>query len=335
MSGIIASDRAINWANTGIPGGIPARATICYNDRGGHIRERLVRCHGWHQCCAERVRIGQTVKLGAGTFKILGTINIPSNVTLRGSGPQSTILNVLGTSGAAISMGGYGSTPTAGNSVNINSGATAGSTSIVVSSAANMAVGRYILVTELNDSSFVTNVTNNGTCTWCDNSMWSGTRVRGHIVEITSVSGTTIGITPGLYSAYSHTPFATPFAADVKNAGVEDLQVFGNHTGASGYQTNFAITTSAYCWIKNVESNYAYGDHVNLQFAYRSEVRDSYFSNAFSHTSGTTDADVLLAGEDECIVDPEQHSGTAAHIHHDQLGSGRQRHRVQLQHRRF
>ena len=293
-SGLIDPSRAIDWSQSGIPGGVPNRTTICATIDAGSFGNGSSNATTGIQSALNSCGSGQVVKLSAGTFLISGSLSIPSNVTLRGSGPQNTILNARGTSGAVISMGPYGSAPNASGSVSINGGASAGSTSITVSSTSNIAVGRYLIISELNDSSYVSVTTSNGTCSWCDNSMWGGGRVRGQIVEVTSVSGNNIGISPGLYSNYSLSPLATPFAAGVKNAGVEDLQVYGNNTG---YQTNFAITMSAYCWVKNVESNYADGDQVNLQFAYRSEVRDSYFSNAFSHTSGTTDADVLLAGK--------------------------------------
>jgi hypothetical protein len=51
----------------------------------------------------------------------------------------------------------------------------------------------------------------------------------------------------------------------------------------------------AYCWVKGVESNYTDGDHVSIQWGYRDEVRDSYFSNAFLHVPGGHDSDIQIA----------------------------------------
>jgi hypothetical protein len=296
-SGIIPVNHGgIDWTQAGIPGGIPARATICSTLAAGASNATI-------QNALNACPSGQVVKLGAGTFTISSSLNIPSNVTLRGNGPQSTILNATGvnTNGSVVNIGSSnGSTPSLGT-ISINSGATAGSTSIVVSSTTGMAVGRYLIISELNlatlgGSNYVANQsTDDPPCTWCDNGLTAnGTRVRGQLAEITSIVGTTVGISPGLYTDYTQTPIATPYTAAAKMAGVENLQIFANNTG---YLTSIGIYQCAYCWVKNVEDNFADGDHVRMQFSYRSEIRDNYFSNAFSHTSGTTDADILVAGK--------------------------------------
>ena len=44
-----------------------------------------------------------------------------------------------------------------------------------------------------------------------------------------------------------------------------------------------------------MESNYTDGDHVEVYWGYRDEVRDSYFSNAYLHEPGQHDSDIDLA----------------------------------------
>ena len=64
----------------------------------------------------------------------------------------------------------------------------------------------------------------------------------------------TIGISPALYTNYSHTPLATPFAASAKVRQCrETSQVYANNTG---YGQNFGMFGCAYCWIGGVEGNY-------------------------------------------------------------------------------
>jgi hypothetical protein len=111
-------------------------------------------------------------------------------------------------------------------------------------------------------------------------------------VAVTAVSGTTITIAPGLYGAYTNTPTAVPFSMSATYAGVENLQVYANDTG---YGANFGLMECAYCWIKGVESNYTDGDHVEVYYGYRDEIRDSYFSNSYLHTPGTHDSDIQIA----------------------------------------
>jgi hypothetical protein len=306
-SGIIpANHGGIDWTAVGIPGGIPSRNTICATLNASTFNNGATDATSAINSAISTCPSGQVVKLSAGTFKILGHVNLLSNVTLRGSGPKVTILNLLGTSvfGTGINIGSFGDTPVFSSAVNITSGANiAGATSFTVSSTSGMAVGRYLVISELNATTlsgvnYVANQsTDNPVCTWCDNGQTpNATRVRGQIVEITAISGLTVSFTPGLYTSYTLTPTAVPYAAAVKMAGVEDLQVFGNNLTDS-YQSNFGIEMCSYCWISNVMSNYAYGDHIDMMFSYRSEVRDSYFTNAFSHTSGTTDADIAIGGK--------------------------------------
>jgi len=282
-SGILPAGSGIDWTQTGIPGGVPTTRTQCGSTISAPSSASAI------QTALNACPSNTYLLLGAGTFSISSTINVPANETLRGSGANLTILNVTGSGQAPITLGTGG---VSYSGVNITSGATAGSTSIVVSSASGITVGSYLVVSELNDTAnLVTNQGGEGACTWCDGWSTNGARARGQIVEVTSVTGTTIGIAPGLYSAYTLTPTVVPFAASEKYAGVENLQVYMNN---SGWTDAFFMTRCAYCWIKGAEVNYADGDYIEDDWGYRDEIRDSYFSNSFHHTPGTFDGDIFL-----------------------------------------
>ena len=236
----------------------------------------------------------QVVKLAAGTYNINGGLTIPSNVVLRGAGPKLTVLNASG-SGSGFIRFGPGVTPSISNSTSITGGASAKSTNLTVQSASGISVGSYLMVTQLNDPSYVSISTSNGSCTWCDGGIgWNGTRVQGQIVEVTGVNGNAVSVSPGLYVNYNLSPLATRLDMGAKNAGVEDLQVYMNN---SGYTANFQMEGAAYSWVKNVESNYTDGDHAQLLWSYRNEIRDSYFHDAYSHSPGSTDADIFIANK--------------------------------------
>jgi hypothetical protein len=299
---IIPQNRRIIWeSNVGIPGGVPNRTTISATLNASTYGNGTTDATSAIQTALNACLANQTVLLSAGTVRINTSLRIPSNVTLRGAGPSQTILDAHGTSGAVISFG-QDATPYTANSKAITGGTTAGSTSITLASAAGITVGSYLMITELNDTSFVTIKGGEGSCTWCDGGIgWNGTRTLGQIVEVTSVNGTTIGIAPALYITYNTalSPLATPFSAGAKYAGLEDLQVYMNNTG---YTTNFMMSGSAYCWVKNIESNYTDGDHFRAFFAYRCEIRDSYFHDAYHHTPGQTDADVFIADKSSGLL---------------------------------
>jgi len=290
---------AVDWSGVGVVGGIPNRTTICITaacvtatSAGAsatlaQLNAALASCSG-----------GQVVLLVTGTYTINGTLTVPSNCTLRGAGTLKTILNATGTSGAVISLGNLtGPNFTSPASTSISSGATAGSTSIVVASASGISSGTLLAVSELNDPVYVSihSIQNPSGCTFCDGTGDNGVRTRGQVVLVTNVAGTTLTISPALYTNYG-TATSTgpalvyPYAA-TNFAGVELLQVFSNGTG---YSQVFTGTACYSCWIKEVFDNYADADHVDFYWSLHGEIRDSYFSNAYTHSSGGSDSDVDL-----------------------------------------
>lgn len=284
---ILPADRQIDWSLSGIPGGIPVRTSVCASIAAGASTSAI-------QSALNACPANQVVMLAAGAYNVSGGLRIPSNVVLRGAGPQQTILNASGSGAGFISFG-SGATPVVSASKSVTGGTAAKSTSISVSSTSGISVGSHLMITQLNDTSYVNITTSNGTCTWCDGGIgWNGTRVQGQIVEVTSVSGNTVGISPGLFVAYTRTPLATPMAMGARNAGVEDLQVYMNNTG---YTANFRMEGVANTWIKNVESNYTDGDHVQMHWGFRNEIRDSNFHNGFTHSPGQTESSIFVANK--------------------------------------
>jgi hypothetical protein len=282
---IIPDLRRIQW-EAGIPGNIPERKFIFTNlvnlDAGGvkdaapGIQEALNRCPS-----------NSVVRLPSGTFRMNSGITIPASVTLRGAGP-STVLKSYGSGAGLIRFGAEGmSYDPIPFSTKIASGALKSSREILVASATDILVGSYLIITELNDETFVRiQGSVNAPATWVDGWNTAGTRARGQIVEVTSVSGTTIHISPPLYSDYAHNPWATRFSAGCRWSGVEDLKISANNTGM---QRNFLFQRAAYCWVKNVECDYTDGDHCDLDWSYRCEIRHCYFHDAYTHTSGAYD----------------------------------------------
>src|SRR5438309_8818701 len=94
-SGIIDQSRATDWSQAGIPGGIPNRTTICATLNPGataaQINSAIAACPS-----------GQVVFLNAGTYNLTGIdFAQHSNVTLRGAGPDQTILKFTANTGCS------------------------------------------------------------------------------------------------------------------------------------------------------------------------------------------------------------------------------------------
>jgi hypothetical protein len=278
----LANGRGIDWSAAGA-GAIPPRTVHCANLQPSATVVQINAALG--SCAA-----GQSVYLEPGTYTVAGTIHIPSNVTLRGAGADQTILNATGAGEAVIALG-SGGVPFRPRV--IQPAPSAGAAQIELVSASGVVPGSFLAIAERNDPAYVTSAGSGGNCNWCDGG-WSkdGSLARGQIVQVTAVAGNSVSVSPALYSAYSRDPIAVPFDMAVLAAAVEDLQVRANNTG---YGANFLLDMCAGCWLRGVESNYADGDHVSIQWGYRDEVRDSYFSNAFLHVPGAHDSDIQLA----------------------------------------
>jgi hypothetical protein len=304
---IIPSNRQIPW-NAGIPGGIPNRTIIFanvkdapYNAKGDDVTDDSAAINNALNACPSN----QVVYIPTGNYRLSSVIRIPkSNITLRGDGPGKTILDGYSTAYSGAITIGSGNWPSLTGGINITNGLSAGSTTLSLATTTGVSVGGYLLITELNDTSFVNPVGFYGNCTWCDGSQTANaSRCLGQIVEVTSISGNNVSVSPGLYWTYNVglTPQVVPFNASVKYSGVENLTMRCNKTG---YHQNFLMSADAYCWIKNVESDYTDGDHVDVYWSYRCEIRDSFFHDAFTHSPGSSDADVMLALKSSgCLVE--------------------------------
>lgn len=286
---------AVDWSSAGVVGGIPSATwtqsgstiTASSGDRTATIQAALNACG-----------VNHFVLLGVGSFSVTN-LTIPSNCVLRGSGTLLTIVNTTGTSGVVYRLGNSGPAFTPSQVNGISSGATAGSTSITVASLGIITNGTLLAITELNDPVYVTPNTSNGVCTWCDGTSDSAARVRGQTVLVTNIAGTapaTLTISPPLYTSYGTATgtapaVAWPFPVGGQNEGVELLQT---HANGTGYSAVYSMGGCVNCWIKQVFDNYADADHVDLINGLHDEVRDSYFSNDYVHSPGSTDSEVDL-----------------------------------------
>ena len=285
-SGILDPARAINWSTAGVPGGISNRTTVCSTlGTGGQVpgfvqSVTVAQINSALSSCPA----GQAVLLNPGTYNSNGsTIIIPSNVTLRGSGPTQTVIAATGSGGgSAVVSFGSGSSPSAGTSTAITGGNLKGSTSIAVGSTSNISPGMLLVITQ-SDLSYMTNQGDNGTCSWCNGNIGGDS---GQTVQVISVSGNTVTISDPLYIDYTNSPFAFPYNVGCTSAGLESLRIsdFNN-----GFNPNINFSGVTYSWVKNVESDFADGAHLYLSWSLHNTVRDSFFHDGFSHGPGATD----------------------------------------------
>jgi hypothetical protein len=293
----IAASRRIDWSQAGVAGGVPNRTTICATLSPGataaQINSAIAACPS-----------GQVVKLNAGTYSLSSGIdfNARSNVTLRGDGPDRTFLVFTG----GVSCGGLGadvcfrngalnSTDSPGNTASWTAGYAVGTTSLTLSSTANLQVGSLLILDQLNDSSDSGGVFVCDAGGLCATEGPGGTgrsgRVQEQLVKVTAISGNTVTVAPGLYMPNwrsSQSPGAWwSSSLPITMSGIEDLSV--NHAGSASVMSGVYFFNAYNCWMKNVRSMNGNRNHVWLYQSAHVTVRDSYFygtRNAASQSYG-------------------------------------------------
>jgi hypothetical protein len=305
---VVAASRSVDWRSAGISGGIPSRTTVCTTLNPGATAAQI---NGALSACPS----GQTVKLNAGTYNVAG-IDFgggKSNVTLRGAGADKTFLVFSGATScnglfADVCMHSSDTNWRGGpsNSANWTAGYAKGATSITLSSAANLAVGKTIILDQLDDSSdngsiYVCQTVAGG----CNDDGPSGGpsggqrsgRAQQQLVTVTAISGNQVTISPGLYMPNwraSQSPGAWWASDPASSDGVEDISL--DHSNSDGTYGIGAFNCNG-CWVKGVRSINSTRGHVHAQVSARLVVRDSYFFGTKNAQSQSYGVEVFPSGD--------------------------------------
>jgi hypothetical protein len=317
-SGVLSSSRAIDWSKAGLPATLPdgettpnpwtppSRITVCATLSPGTtvaaINSALSGCPA-----------GQVVLLNAGTYSLSGTITIPSNVTLRGSGAARTELT-----GAGISVGGGNNW--AGATL-LTDNPAKGATSITVSSAPT--AGRIVALTQCDDgwSAANANFTHYGSGTNCtgsysdpygpwvcglagacaQNSTGGGTtnpHFQTHILWIPTggVSGNTVTFSSPLendsWSTARTAAITWNTSPGTVGGGIEDLTLVGGISFNGTYA----------CWIKGTRLIQLTGNSndqlISLKTDTHSLVANNYIASTAGGKSNINGNELVLWGYD-------------------------------------
>jgi hypothetical protein len=258
------------------------------------------------------------VYLPAGTYLVNGTIRPPSNVTIRGAGKDSTNWQIGTSISTSIWVGDQYDDRVPDDSyfttMNISSGYTKGSTSVVMSGDAESVfrVGDTAIISQLDET--VADGRNPliswNSSQWCGEYAFgssygtppvsTGRRSIGQIVEITAINtGTeTITFEPELAYTYESKwdPELTPAGYDrvspsnwdvIKYVGIEDMRIY--RTGAASNNVlgaHVLFRGAAYSWLKDCELELGDRRIINIWRSFRIVVKGSYWHHAVSYSSG-------------------------------------------------
>lgn len=307
LTGVIAPSRRIDWTHAGVQGGIPKRTSVCATLSPGasasQINSAIASCSTGG---------GGVVSLGAGTYNLASGIDFArhGNVTLRGAGADKTFLVFSGgvaCNGPNADICIEGSNSWSGgpeNTANWTAGYAKGTTQITLSSTSNLQAKTLLILDQTNDSSdsggiFVCSA--QGVCSLeGPGSAGRTNRSQEQLVQVQSVSGNTVTITPGLYMSNwrtSQSPGAWWANTAVVRDGVEDLSV--DHS-SSNDKSGILMDNAENCWIKGVRSLDPNRNHVWLYQTIHASIVDSYFYGTLNAMSQSYGIEIYM-GSDNLI----------------------------------
>lgn len=277
-SATIPGNRIIDWtANVavGVPNGIPYRngSTIDvtappYNADATGATDSSTAI----QSAINAARAGDVVLLPEGKYLVTRTINIgPSkdNITIRGAGVNATIIDARASSVFAVgSNSDYQWTrPSTGNSV--TSALTKGTTQLQLATTTSFSVGQIISVS-YSDQTSDAEIQSGKTPTI---SVYGYTNLRRQLTQVTSVSPTALGISPGLYFTADSGITAKVYVAQLQTdySGIEDLTIDCTN-GQVVYPVTFEQCYAS--WIRRVKILNTNNYGIYLTRSLKCEVRE-------------------------------------------------------------
>lgn len=251
----------------GIVGGIVRRDTIYTNMTGldstgaSNVAEDI-------QAAITACPSNQVVLLPAGTFRLDTAINVDHSqdgVTLRGAGMGQTVLMCYQSSGYGAIELGTSDYPGPPPTINITSGATAGSTNVVCDSTSGVIVGGIVRIGQISPDY----VFNTG----------PGTNLQFSVHFVLSTNASEMSFRPALPLTLTNSPHVAKYTQLLRGVSIEDVTV--NLSGASvaaifGYQV-------AESWFDNIEITGSTTRQMWFYYLVGSEIR-----NCYTHSTRTS-----------------------------------------------
>jgi hypothetical protein len=303
---LVAQSYSLPNDNSNCPGNCRVIAWLAGSDlwNGGTLPTYpSVTCSGLHangttddgpgiQACINNAAANTAVYVPAGTYLINSTVRLKSTVVLRGAGTTSTLFNF----GSSAQF----TTQSFSNQSNLSPGVSYGSnmpgyalsgapkrgdTTLTIASG-SVNPGAFIAVFADNDPTLVSVDGSDGHCEWCGDN--TGYRVMQQIVQVTAVAGQTLTLARPLYYTLYTNPEYRIYTFPTQKAGFEGFKVVG--TSDIGSNQIILLQGCLYCWVKGVETQMTGSSsgsaHVEMDFCYGNEIRDSYFHEGRSSASG-------------------------------------------------
>jgi hypothetical protein len=258
------------------------------------------------QACINNAAANTAVYIPAGTYLVNSTVALKSNVVLRGAkaegGPpfmpaaDAAATTILLGSNAQITTQNFSASnvnltpPTTygqkSPGYTIGNAPQKGDTTFTIGSG-SLQAGDWVSLFADNDPTLVDSTGTDGACPWCGEN--TGYDVQVQIDQVTAVSGTTATLArPFYYTLYTNPEYRI-YTYPTQQAGYENLRFDASKNDLGSTQI-VLLQGCLYCWVKSVET-YMTGSnsgsaHVEMDYSYGDEIRDSAFHDGRSSASG-------------------------------------------------
>jgi hypothetical protein len=304
QSGLLPDDRLADWRpgiSVGVPGGIPTNRKTLLDVTKPPFNADPTGAQDAQPAIAQAVAKAaenEVVYLPAGTYRLNRGIGVgtKSRITIRGAGPDKTILKMAPGCNAAIDIGGGGGDwwypdrlklPILGGPKRKTTVLTLGDTK-PLDALPNGGVGMLCQIALKNDPKLPVIVPGNFEY------------MRRQISRIVARSATTVTVSPGLLTDHPDilAPRLAPNARTAEFVGVEDLCVDGENGNA---QLGLNVSTAFGCWIKNVHVLNITNYHLSISDSLQCEIRHSMIAKRKGQ--GSNGAGFLVGTVSSCLFE--------------------------------
>ena len=267
---ILSSDRRIDW-RPGIPGGFPNKDFIVNVKDFGASGNGTIDDYQAFTSAIDALAIGGggVIYIPEGFYLIKNTLAMQNGIVFRGEGSEKTHLYFhLGNEEKnCIDFVKYDR----GTWIKMITGYTKNSKQITVQDASSFNIGDFVEIQQDNDPDIMYTQDQ-----W--NKSWAQGAV-GQILVVEAINGNNLTLHNGLYIEYRAelNPIIRRLGL-VEYAGIEKLHL---KRLDSGDGNTILLKNAAYCRIMEIESEYSSRSHVNLETAFKCEIRDNYFHHSY------------------------------------------------------
>lgn len=283
---VIPDDRLADWKLAGVPGGIPARTRLIDVTKPPFNADASGKSDAQPAIAEAIAKAGDqdVVYLPAGTYTLgrgIG-VGVKSRITIRGAGPDKTILR------GSISVGAGGADWWYENRLKVPVTGVRGATVLQAADTSALEIGQFCQLSRKNDTALPVVTPGN----------WD--YLQRQVSRIVAKTPTSVTISPALLFDLpaSAAPRLAPAGRSPAFVGIEDLAVDGR--GLS-LQTGVNITAAYGCWLRNVAVRSITNYHVSISDSLQCDIRHCTISTR--QGTGSNGAAILFGTSSFCRVE--------------------------------